>query len=101
MAEPFPLIGRSRELERTSAALGKRESLLILGPAGSGRSTLIRVAIGASGVASETIHLEFSHNLHCLLVDLARRLLRTGHKQFCTLAPLKNEDPCQRRCKNP
>lgn len=92
MAEPFPLIGRSRELERMADALRKRQSLLIVGAAGSGKTTLIRAAIDRSGIASETIHLEFSQNLHCLLVELARRLLHMGHNPFCRLAGLKEAE---------
>jgi len=42
------MIGRQSELQRIKNALRKPEPLLVLGPAGSGKTELIRAAIGDS-----------------------------------------------------
>ena len=86
MDDLFPLIGRSNELERLTGALRKRESLLVVGPAGSGKTALIRTAIRDLRSGGEIIYLRFSASLHHLLIDLARCLLDSGHKNFHKIA---------------
>jgi hypothetical protein len=54
-------------------ALRRRQPLLLLGPAGSGKTALIRVAIAGSG--QEALYLKYSASLHRLLADLARLAL--------------------------
>lgn len=91
MDDPFPQIGRSKELERLTDAIRKREPLLVVGPPGSGKTTLIRAATGDLASGGDIIHLRFSAILHRLLVDLARCLLHTGHKSFRKIARLREE----------
>ena len=91
MDELFPLIGRSNELERLAGALRKREPLLVVGPAGSGKTALIRTAIRDLQSGGQIIYLRFSANLHHLLIDLARFLLETGHKSFHKIARPSDE----------
>jgi hypothetical protein len=69
----FPLLGIETERNRIALALRRRQPLLVLGPAGSGKTTLIRIAIERSG--QEALYLKYSANLHGLLVDLARLAL--------------------------
>ena len=91
MGDPFPLIGRSNELERLTGALRRREPLLIVGPGGSGKTALIRAAMDNRASSGDIVYVRFSANLHHLLVDLARCLLRTGHKSFRKIARLSEE----------
>jgi hypothetical protein len=82
----FPMIGRAKELERLRNALQKPEPLLVLGPAGSGKTELIRAAIADSGQAHAIVHLRYVPNLHRFLIDFARALLDTGHRTLRILA---------------
>jgi energy-coupling factor transporter ATP-binding protein EcfA2 len=75
----FPLIGLARERDRLIEALRRRQPLLLLGPAGSGKSALIRAAVAALPASQGILRLRYSSNLHRLLIELARGLLETGH----------------------
>lgn len=86
MDQPFPLIGLASEHQRLSAALRKGQPLLLLGPAGSGKSALIRAAVADFPASHGIIQLRYTPNLHHLLIDLARRLLETGHRGVRKLA---------------
>jgi ATPase family associated with various cellular activities (AAA) len=72
-AAEFPLLGLEREGNRIALALRRRQPLLVLGPAGSGKTALLRVAIARSG--QEALYLKYSASLHRLLADLARLAL--------------------------
>jgi energy-coupling factor transporter ATP-binding protein EcfA2 len=76
----FPMIGRLSELQRIKSALRKPEPLLVLGPAGSGKTELIRAAIGDSDHGQQIVHLRYTSNLHRFLIDLAGTLIKTGHR---------------------
>jgi ABC-type cobalamin/Fe3+-siderophores transport system ATPase subunit len=78
----LPLIGRSSEIGRLSNSLRQRQSLLVLGPAGSGKTALVR----AANVDEGAIYLKYSATLHHLLIDLAGALLQSGHRSFLELA---------------
>lgn len=86
MNQPFPLIGRNGECKRLSTALQKKQPLLILGPAGSGKSALIAASIASLPSHDEIIAIPYSSNPHHLLVDLSRVLLTTEHRAFLNLA---------------
>jgi hypothetical protein len=75
------MIGRTREMCRVRNSLQKRESLLILGAAGLGKTALVRAAAD-----QDTIYLKYPATLHHLLVDLARALLPSGHRSLERLA---------------
>ena len=91
MDQAFPLIGRAKEYQHALAALQKRQSLLILGPAGSGKSTLIACALAALPKSDGIVLIQYSSVLHHLLIDLARSLLKGGHRTFRRLAQPDNE----------
>ena len=76
----FPLIGRTSEIANLRNSLKKRESLLVLGAAGSGKTALVRA------IADGVIYLRYPATLHQLLVDLAAALLRSGHGGLRKLA---------------
>ncbi len=79
MGRSFPLIGRANEYERVVAGLRRREPLLILGPAGSGKSKLLASALATLPKSEGIVLLQYSSVLHNLLIDLARALLEGGH----------------------
>jgi hypothetical protein len=78
----FRMIGRSKEIERLRDALREPEPLLVLGPAGSGKTELVRAAIADLDNAHAILHLRYVPNLHHVLIDLARALLDTGHRSL-------------------
>jgi hypothetical protein len=82
----FPLLGISRELDRLKHAFAKRESLLITGAAGAGKTALIQTAIAELPNPREIVALKYSANPHTLLVDLTRSLLIGGHKEMARRA---------------
>jgi AAA ATPase domain len=86
MDHTFPLVGLESEYNRLTTALRKRRPLLILGPAGSGKSALITTALANLPRAHGIISIQHSSSLHHLLMDLARSLLSTGHGTFRKLA---------------
>lgn len=81
-----PLIGLSLERERLRAALALRESVLLIGPAGSGKSALIRAAMADGPPVPGIVFLRYSASLHRLLVDLTRSLIAAGHQPLLGLA---------------
>jgi energy-coupling factor transporter ATP-binding protein EcfA2 len=78
----LPLIGLAKEQARLAEALRKRQPLLLLGPAGAGKSTLIKSALSGMPASHRAVHLRYSSNLHHLLIDLARCLFESGHGAF-------------------
>lgn len=68
----IPLIGRTNETSRLKDALRNRESLLVLGPGGSGKTALLR----SMAEKEDFIYLRYSKTLHPLLVNLADALLQ-------------------------
>ena len=77
----LPLIGRRHELARLRDALRKRESLLVLGPAGSGKTALV-----CAMQDDNVIYLRYPATLHQLLVDLAGALFRSAHRSLQKIA---------------
>lgn len=67
-----PLVGLEMERRRVVRALEKREPLLLLGPAGSGKTRLLRVALEET--ARPALYVPWQPVLHDLLADLARKL---------------------------
>ncbi|HVN06084.1 MAG TPA: AAA family ATPase [Bryobacteraceae bacterium] len=74
----IPLIGRERERERVAAAFEKRQSLLILGPAGSGKSALIAAALAGLPDPRAVVSVPYSATLHHLLTNMASTLRVAG-----------------------
>jgi hypothetical protein len=81
MFQTTSLVGRRSEIQRLRNSVRQRESLLVLGPAGSGKTALARAVVD-----DDVIYLSYSATLHDLLIDLARALLQLGHRSFLGLA---------------
>jgi hypothetical protein len=77
----IPLIGRANEMSRLRDSLRNRESLLVLGAAGSGKTALLR----AIAEEEQFIYLRYSKTLHPLLVDLAGALLPPDAQQHTSV----------------
>ncbi len=86
ISQPFPLMGLAGEYQRLTTALRKRLPLLIIGPAGSGKTALIAAVLANLPMPKDIISIQHCSNLHHLLTDLARALLLSGHRTFCKLA---------------
>jgi hypothetical protein len=71
-SESIPLTGRRRELAGLIAALERRQSRLILGPPGSGKTRLVDEALARAGVPFARVRR--SSVLHDLLLELALQL---------------------------
>lgn len=85
----LPLIGLLSERKRVFDAVEKRESVLLLGPRGCGKTTVIRSVLGNR---DDVIYLCYSPNLHVLLLSLTRALLHERHSYFRPVLS-KHSDP--------
>jgi hypothetical protein len=79
MESQLPLIGMDRERQRLALAFARRESLLLLGRAGSGKTRLIQEALSNNG---EILYLPWERSLHALLAAMMRLLIATGRSGF-------------------
>src|ERR1700691_1047361 len=86
MPSSFPLIGLANEYQRLMTSVRKTQPLLILGPGGSGKSALISAVLSNLPEPNSVISIQHSSNLHHLLVDLARSLIKIDHGPFRKLA---------------
>jgi len=69
-----PLIGFQPELSRLRRAIQQRQSLLVMGVRGSGKTALLRA------VLQDAIYVRYTSVLHDLLIRLARELAAAGHR---------------------
>jgi hypothetical protein len=81
------MIGRPSELQRIKRSLRKPEPLLVLGPAGSGKTELVRAAIADPGPCQPAVYFGYTPNVHRFLLDLTRALFEGGHQCLQTVAP--------------
>jgi hypothetical protein len=86
MRDSFPLLGSSGDRQRLTEAIRKRQSLLIRGPAGAGKTALIQEAIDDLPDLRDIVQIRYSSNLHRLLVSLTQSLLLMNHKALLDLA---------------
>jgi energy-coupling factor transporter ATP-binding protein EcfA2 len=87
----LPLIGLSGERKRFLEALQNRESLLLLGPRGCGKTSVIRSAMQALSHRRDIVYLRYSPAFHELLVSLALALLHSECSYLRRILP-KNGD---------
>jgi len=80
----LPLVALTAERRRIEGALQKRQSLLVLGPRGSGKTRLLREC---SFTISETAFIPYSANMHVLLQALAVGLKGAGHPGLSGCVP--------------
>ncbi|MFB3776688.1 MAG: hypothetical protein ACE141_03725 [Bryobacteraceae bacterium] len=92
--DDVPLVGLLRERLRIEEALVRGESLLVLGPAGSGKTALVR-SIAAS--IEGAVYLGYHPVLHDLLASLASALVVNRHPRFSGL--VKDGKPPERWAK--
>jgi energy-coupling factor transporter ATP-binding protein EcfA2 len=84
----IPLVGLLKEKFRIEEAVRRGESLLVLGPAGSGKTALVR-AVAAS--TKGAVYVAHRPVLHDMLASLATALVVTRHPRFDRL--VKNGKP--------
>jgi hypothetical protein len=77
----IPMIGLRHEHHHFSAALRKRESVLLVGPGGAGKTKLATTVIQENPMGS-VLYASCPPALHDLLVSLSHLLLDTGHPAF-------------------
>lgn len=80
MAGRLPLIGLLRERQTLVNAIKRRESLLVLGPGGSGKTALVQSLPLLESREEGPLYISQFETSHDLLVRIARALLRSGHK---------------------
>jgi len=78
----LPVVGLLRERQALVHSIRKRESLLILGPGGSGKTAIVRSVLESELRGETLVHVAEFGALHDLLVIIARELLKSGHKRF-------------------
>ncbi len=77
-----PLIGLARERQTVLNAVEQRQSLLVLGPGGSGKTALVQSVLEAESRQEAPLYVAQFETPHDLLVMIARALLRSGHRSF-------------------
>ena len=91
MSSLVPLVGLRDEYQRLMTSLQERQPLLILGPAGSGKSALISAVLNDLPGTSRVIALAHSPQLHDLLINLSRSLVKIDHRAFRKFAKTNGE----------
>jgi AAA domain len=81
-ASACPLIGLVRERQALLNAMRRRESLLVLGLAGSGKTALLRSVLDSEFRGQPLVCLSRFRTPHELLVTLAHALLECGHRSL-------------------
>ncbi len=88
---PLPLIGLVRERKALMAAIRRRKSCLLLGPAGSGKSRLLQSVLDSDAVPDWCAVIPPFETPHQLLVLLARELIRKRHKALLSAAAVSGD----------
>jgi hypothetical protein len=85
MESDLPLVGMSRELNRVTGAIRSNESLLVLGPAGAGKTKILKTAM--PGQERRIAYVSYVPDLHQVLIRLAEALLKAGHGAIARKVP--------------
>ena len=83
MEPQLPFLGMAREIERLSLAFATGDSLLLLGPQGSGKTRLIQEALSGN---HQVLYIAWEPMLHALLTAMARALITARHAGFVSHA---------------
>ena len=83
MADEVPFIGLAKERQRLALAFHRRESVLLLGNAGSGKTRLLRETCN-----DEVLFVRWQPSLHSLLVTIARGMIGAKHSSFLKCAKI-------------
>jgi len=88
------LIGREREMERLREGIRRRESLLIWGPRGAGKSALLREAISepGGGASGRCLVVEGAQNRKEILVKLFEQLFAAHDERVLSKAGCDRAD---------
>lgn len=88
----IPLVGGERLLRKVANALEKHESLLLLGPAGAGKTRILRSALAFDG--GRAAQVRAAPALHGVLVSLSVALLQLGHRTFSRMIGAPDDAQC-------
>ena len=83
MEPHLPFVGMTKERQRLSLAFETGDPLLLLGPQGSGKTTLIQEALPS---ATSVLYIAWVPTLHALLTAMARTLIVAHHPGFISRA---------------
>jgi hypothetical protein len=83
MEPQLPFVGMVREMQRLSLAFATGDSLLLLGPQGSGKTKLIQEALSGN---RQVLYIAWEPSLHALLTAMARALIAARHAGFMSHA---------------
>src|ERR1035437_2580113 len=83
MEPHLPFVGMAKERQRLSLAFETGDSLLLLGPQGSGKTRLIHEALSSN---SRLLYIAWVPTLHALLTAMARTLIAAHHPGFISHA---------------
>mgnify|MGYP001606746576 CR=1 FL=1 len=92
MGTLLPLVGLTTEYQRLMMSLNKRQPLLLVGPAGAGKTAVISAVLNDLPTSLGVISSHCSSNLHQLLIHLARALIKRDHAAFRLMA-MPGNDP--------
>jgi hypothetical protein len=83
MEPQLPFVAMAKELYRLSLAFESGDPLLLLGPQGSGKTTLIQEALSSN---TRVLYIAWVPTLHGLLTAMARALIAVRHADFVSRA---------------
>jgi len=83
MEPHLPFVGMAKERQRLSLAFETGDPLLLLGPQGCGKTTLIQEAISSN---HHLLYIAWEPTLHALLTAMARALIAARHAGFISRA---------------
>jgi hypothetical protein len=79
MEPDLPFVGMAKEVQRLSLAFDAGDSLLLLGPQGSGKTRVIQEALSGN---RRVLYIAWQPTLHALLAAMARALMAARHAGF-------------------